>query len=406
MAPFTIDLGIAFASDPLDNTPTFTTIDPADILSISVNRGRSSLLDQWSTSNCTIVLKNTSRAYDPFNTAGAYYGQLLANKQVRVRAVTSGGTRNVWYGYVDSYDQGFMVGDHMQTCTIRCSDAFKLLAQIKVSGTATWSQQDASARVSAILDSAKVAWPAALRAISTTPATILSADDRSDPTSDRYDASRTISDALLEVDRTEQGLLFAATTGTISFISRNDLATNTIYTTPQLTFDDDGTDIPYRNISLRHADNLIRNEVIVSHGFNSWTPQSADDATSQATYGYRSQALTTLDVAATAAHSTAENLVRYFKDPQPEARIEIAAHRSETICDTLLASLGYGWLIRLNRRPRTGAVITQDYWIRQITHNVPSNREWNITVDLIPARPAESWWIWGTSVWGTGEWAW
>jgi hypothetical protein len=54
----------------------------AKVLSVQVRRGRSRQLERFTAGNANIVLDNRDRAFDPLNTASAYYGSILPGKQV------------------------------------------------------------------------------------------------------------------------------------------------------------------------------------------------------------------------------------------------------------------------------------------------------------------------------------
>ena len=56
----------------------------AKVRSVQVRRGRSRQLERFTAGNANIVLDNRDRAFDPLNTASAYYGSILPGKQVIV----------------------------------------------------------------------------------------------------------------------------------------------------------------------------------------------------------------------------------------------------------------------------------------------------------------------------------
>lgn len=99
-------------------------------------------------------------------------------------------------------------------------------------------------------------WPAAWRSISTTMRA----------TCGRlvYN-SRTLVDALQELDRTEQGRTFATKDRKIKVLGRYFTIDATRSITSQATFSDDGADVPYQSLSFRwdDGDGVVLNDVTV-----------------------------------------------------------------------------------------------------------------------------------------------
>jgi hypothetical protein len=89
--------------------------------------GRSSEFDQANPGQASFTLDNRTRKYDPLNTAGPYYGDLLPRRKVRV---TVSGT-TVFTGYVTGWNQSsdWVNGD--ATVEVTAVDPLTVLAQVK-----------------------------------------------------------------------------------------------------------------------------------------------------------------------------------------------------------------------------------------------------------------------------------
>jgi hypothetical protein len=58
----------------------------ADVMDISISRGRSRQLDQFNSGTLAFTLRNNTRAYDPTNTSGIYFGGIQPRRPVRFTA--------------------------------------------------------------------------------------------------------------------------------------------------------------------------------------------------------------------------------------------------------------------------------------------------------------------------------
>ena len=103
----TLEVSVAFSKGALD---TVVDADYTDISAdvrdaISINRGRSSETDTFTTGSLQITLDNRTRKYDPEYSAGAFFGNLVPMKHIRVRLTYSASTSYLFHGYVRSWDQ-------------------------------------------------------------------------------------------------------------------------------------------------------------------------------------------------------------------------------------------------------------------------------------------------------------
>lgn len=99
----------------------------ADVRAVTINRGRQVELDEFDAGRATVVLSNLAAAYDPNNTAGPHYGNILPMRRIRISVSTDSIVPELFEGYIRGYQQGY-VGTHEATTTLDCVDAFLVLA--------------------------------------------------------------------------------------------------------------------------------------------------------------------------------------------------------------------------------------------------------------------------------------
>ena len=117
---------VAFNDGPYVVSPTWTDIT-SYVYDCEITRGRD---DDWSDfyGSATLTLNNRTRLFDPFYTAGTYYGKLTPRRQIRVRATHGGTTYDVFRGYVSGWPPAWTDAGTNSTVTISCFDALQLLA--------------------------------------------------------------------------------------------------------------------------------------------------------------------------------------------------------------------------------------------------------------------------------------
>jgi hypothetical protein len=125
----TVTVEIAFADNPLTAIASCTWVDVTNyVRDWSTKRGRSSELSNYSPGTAQVTLDNRSRLFDPSNTAGTYYGQLLPMKRLRIRASSGATSATLFCGYILGWPIDYP--DFIDsTVTLGCVDAFRPLAQ-------------------------------------------------------------------------------------------------------------------------------------------------------------------------------------------------------------------------------------------------------------------------------------
>ena len=126
----TLAVEIAFASEPLDTTPTFADVT-GQTFAVTTKIGRPTEYTAFDPGVATVVLDNTDRDFDPLHTTGPYADELLPNKKVRIRATYDGTTYDLFTGHVDGWPQRY---DEAWTSTmvLTVPDTLKLLRNAKL----------------------------------------------------------------------------------------------------------------------------------------------------------------------------------------------------------------------------------------------------------------------------------
>jgi hypothetical protein len=118
---------IAFNDGPYVASPTWTDVS-SYVFSANVNRGRANDYANV-VGTAFVVLNNDSRLFDPWNTAGTYYGKLLPRRQIKIEGVSGATTYPVFRGYIAAFPAQFANAGKSGTVSLQCFDALALLAQ-------------------------------------------------------------------------------------------------------------------------------------------------------------------------------------------------------------------------------------------------------------------------------------
>jgi hypothetical protein len=333
-----------------------------DVRSISTKRGRSRTLDKFTAGVATVVLDNRDRTYDPTNTAGVYYGQIVPRKQVEITYNNA----PVFTGMVEDWNFDYTIsGDSV--ATVACLDGFaRVAAGALAASTAT--SQATGARVGSVLD--QISWPSTQRSISTGAAT-LAADVIAEGTNALA--------YLQQVELSEQGAMFIAKDGLFTFKSATDLAAGT----PTLTFGTGGVD--FTNIAVVYGTEELVNSVSVvwSAGTAVGGTALVEDATSQTAYGIIDQTYDTLLNSAAQGSAMGSAIIATYKDPRlrvDQVTISMGgastSERAQVIAMELAQQATVVWTPNA-----VGSAITQNVVIDAIEHNAnPSAHDMTFTM--------------------------
>lgn len=118
---------VAFDDGPYVADPDWVEVTDY-VRDVSIRRGRQDDLQQFPSGSCSITFDNRDRLFDPFNTAGAYYGKLKPRRQVRVVGQWNGVNYPLFRGFVAGWPVEFTEGGKDSTVTVDCFDLLGLLS--------------------------------------------------------------------------------------------------------------------------------------------------------------------------------------------------------------------------------------------------------------------------------------
>ncbi len=134
----------------------------SDVRSISTKYGRQYELNRMEAGTATVVVKNRSRNYDPANTSGAYYPNVLPLRKIRIRVVYSAVSYPIFQGFIERWPSKWDVPNYDELA-LTVVDGFEPLALAGVTGTLATAQS--GAQINTVLD--KALWPDTDRDIDT-----------------------------------------------------------------------------------------------------------------------------------------------------------------------------------------------------------------------------------------------
>jgi hypothetical protein len=324
---------------------------------LTIRRGRSRMLEQFTAGAANIVLKNDDRTFDPSYTSGPYYGQLVPRKSVEIKHANE----FVFVGNVEDWNYSYR-RPGFSDAEPSCVDGFGYLARQNY-GAGTSTEETTGVRVGKVLDGAD--WPAAKRSIATGTRTA-AADVRTQPENALTYAQK--------METTEGGALFVARNGTMTFLSS---------ATPSysgIVFGGSGSvsGIPFIDYGVQYGTEEMWNSVTVTY-FSGSTPAAcayvADDTSSQSTYGMFEQKYDTMLTGSTAASGLAHEILAGYGTPKYRVNkvvVDMAGISSAQRLSVLQLDLGS--VVRVLWTPRgVGNAISEYCVIDQIEHDATTD---------------------------------
>ncbi len=353
---FTLDDPLrGLLNDPdyfLDGTTEFAPVLDGCV-NVRVKRGRQDVGDQFGAGTMTFTLSDTSGIFNPFDENSPFFDTALAQpglapmRQVElVRYDDSNVAEYLFKGYVINYNYNFALGG-IDTVTVFCADDFYLLSQTFLNEYNV-DEELSSERLEAVLDLPEVNFPALARDISTGTQTLGATAAFTVP-----QGTNALS-YCSQINDAEQGRLFMSRDGVLTFQPR---IGNTL-SGPVASFHDDGTNVKYNALGITfEADQVINKAVVQILGSNS--PQTANDAASQAKYFIQTTSITNSLLHNDTAAAT---LADYLLDGEPQARytsVGTAYNMLTTAQKDTLALVDIGDTISIEKSFTSGAGTTQ-----------------------------------------------
>jgi hypothetical protein len=264
------------------------------VQAVTIDRGRNRQLDQFNAGTASITFWNESRTLDPLNSASPYYPYVLPRCPIILKADGI----PIFTGVVTDWELDYDIANK-DMMFARCTDQFTVLANQALNAF-TPSAELSSARVNTVLDRPEILYQGP-RSVATGSSTLGAYAVAQDTNVLNY---------LQTVATSEQGYLFMAADGTLTFKGR----TSVLNQIAGATFKDDGTGIAYQTLENQFGDELLYNYVVTQSPAGA--AQTTSDSTSIA--AYQAQQLSILDLlnnSTTDVAALGSYLLGKFKDP-------------------------------------------------------------------------------------------
>ena len=344
----------------------------ADVMDISISRGRSRQLDQFDSGTLSFTLRNNTRSYDPTNTAGTYFGGIQPRRPIRFTANST----YLYNGWIDDWNIDYSVPTESKV-TATCVDAFSIFASIVLDEFTFTNGERTDQRIVSLLALPELSGVNITTSLETGESTL--ADDT-------VSLGTSSLDYLQRINQSEQGYLFINGNGELRFRKRT-----TSYSASIPLFTDQTPVSPsqykYTAVGVQFGTELLYNRVTVTN--EGGTVQTAENATSQTDFLVRSLNISDLiletDVQALAI---AEFLLGKYQ--RPEFRydsVTVSLSGLSTANQNTLFALEPNDVVQITRTFSTGTPLSVSKYaiIEGISHSI-TPVEHSITFSLSPAQ--------------------
>ena len=370
-----IKVEAGFGDNPLSTGRTWTEIT-ADVRGLRTKRGRSQFNSRIRTGKASVVLDNTSSAYDPTAT-GAYSTDIRPMVPIRISATyTSTDVMNLdtvgqglgnrlqvgevplFTGFATAWAQSY-TGGNRPTVSLSVVDGMKMWNQLDGDGQ-QYGPTDVRHCIAEVLEDRT--WPKAWITGYTAGTAAQS-----------FTAQGKVLRSLRQLEDTDNGLLFIQPNGEAMFQHRGYRAG----LSPVATFGDTSTELPYRlDFTPVIDDTDIWNKVMV-------TPRDRNTFTQSSTqsidlYGERELVLSdTLNARGQGAQDLADALVTRYRNPHLRVNsIRVNPRKQPTTLWPAVLSFDLSTNVTVNRRPAFGSTQSLDSYIEGIEHRVSVGKKW------------------------------
>ena len=246
--------------------------------SVNITRGRSRQLDQFNAGTATVTFNNSSRILDPLNTSSIYYPYVLPRCPIQILA----NGIPIYTGLITDWNLDYDIASNGDRMYASCSDAFTVLANTTLTAH-TVTAETTNARINTVLDYTEVAYQGAQNI------GIGSSTLGASATSSGFNIAdgTNLLTYLQLVNTSEQGYLYVAADGTLTFKGR----TSVLNPVSGATFSYTGA-ISYQTLLNSYGDELLYNYIVTQSPAG--VQQITSDSTSIALYQSQSLNLTNL----------------------------------------------------------------------------------------------------------------
>lgn len=319
------------------------------------------MFSNYNPGTATIRFQDFNGDWNPENTAGPYYGQILPMRQVKITTEYLSVEYPLYTGFITSWDWNWQDQsvDHA-TVTVQCVDAFRLFALSNfttVTGSAAGDLP--GERIAQIL--AAVQWPS----------TLTDLGDGDTALADDSGSERSALAAIQTVERSDLGAFFVDADGMATYFSRADLALKAIGT--PVVFKDDGTNVQYQGLDVNLDDTDLANEVTI--GRAGGIPQTVSDLQSIDDFFVRSYSQTDLIMESDEnAFLKASTILLYRKVPR--VRLDSVTLDLSSVSNRVIPglSLDIGDPVTVSRKMAGNTSLDVTLVVNGLSHDITPDR--------------------------------
>jgi hypothetical protein len=287
--------GIAFAD--------LTTM----VQSVNITRGRSRQLQEFNAGTATVSFWNKSRDLDPLNTASPYWNTNANTTgivpRLPIRILANG--IPIYTGLIQDWNVDYDIGNN-DIVYASCADDFTVLAG-NILADHTVTTELSNARINTVLNYSEVLYQGP-RAIGTGSSTL--GATATDPEFS-IEAGTGLLNYLQTVTTSEQGYLYIAADGTLTFKGRTEVLNPQV---DAVFIGDSINGVPYQTLMNEFGDELLYNVIVTESPAGG--PFTASDSTSIAQYQAQTYSLNNLlNSLATEVEGLGQYLLGKYKQP-------------------------------------------------------------------------------------------
>ena len=405
-----LTLEVGFDSEPFDETQSFTDIT-SFLRAFTTRRGRANELGEFVAGTMSFSVSNADNRFNPNNTSSPYYDSSNARtkiqplKRVRMSATYDGTTYRIFEGFLQSVPVKFISEGADSIVTFTCVDAFKIFQSSQLDGVG-WrlglagfselglstrlsyvdEQELSSVRITRILNA--IGFPSNRRDVLTGTKQVIS-----------QAITTNVLTGLRECETAENGQFFIAKDGKATFRNRDYKLSNTKAINVQGQFSNDGSNLPYTDVSTSFDDNEIIN--VYEWERSGGSVQYKADTNSVLRYRAKESNKSTINISDADVLSIIEQKIA--ETSLPIVRIDnlTCNPRENTSLWEQVLGREFGDRISVKIVNVDGSSFTDELWIESITHTVnASSQSWSWKATLSPA--GSSAWILGQAKLGEG----
>lgn len=387
-----LSLDIGFASDPDDDTPTWTSVS-SRVREIRCRVYRQTELDTFETGSLTCILDNRDRELEPFFAASSLSPNVLPRKRILYQVRHDSVEYPRFLGFIRQI-RAYWPNQVDGVVEIVAEDYGLVLqrAQVTIDG---YPEELVHERLSRVCDAVGI--PAGDRDFDTSDHTCAAV-----PAQAANAEPRTVGalEHCKQAARSDGGYFFVARDGKLVFHNRRRRMDT--FATSQGTLGDGDGEIPYSPSLVAQTDDATLVNRVALLTADGTREEHRDMTSADAFWDSRRDDVETLLAYPGQAFAGASLLVWRYKEPRPRfpsAEMLLSERERMTTADiATLLSCDVGTRLTVKRRPAAGgAAMEQEVHCEGFEEDAFPGQSYRLAVSISPADPEIDEWIVGTS---------